>query len=75
MVIARQGEEIVRPKGTLCGRIIRDAEDRITDDDFSTAEPDATPAGDRYVCGCCGRIVAMREDQRWRVYLRRGWVR
>ena len=75
MVIARQGEEIVCPKGTLCGRIIRDAEDRITDDDFSTAESDATPAGDRYVCGCCGRIVAMREDQRWRVYLRRGWVR
>ena len=75
MVIARQGEEIVRPKGTLCGRIIRDAEDRITDDDFSTAESDATPAGDRYVCSCCGRIVAMREDQRWRVYLRRGWVR
>ena len=35
MVIARQGEEIVCPKGTLCGRIIRDAEDRITDDDFS----------------------------------------
>jgi hypothetical protein len=75
MVIARRGEEIVCPKGTLCGRIIRDAEDRITDDDFSTAESDATPAGDRYVCGCCGRIVAMREDQRRRVYLRRGWVR
>ena len=25
MMIARQGEEIVCPKGTLCGRIIRDA--------------------------------------------------
>ena len=34
MVIARQGEEIVCPKRTLCGRIIRHAEDRITDDDF-----------------------------------------
>jgi hypothetical protein len=27
---------------------------------------------DRFVCGCCGRIAAMREDHRWRVYLRRG---
>jgi len=75
MVIARHGEEIVCPKGTLCGRIIRDAEDRITDDDSTAAELDSTPVSDRYVCGCCGRIVAVREDQRWRVYLRRGWVR
>jgi len=75
MVIARQGEEIVCPKGTLCGRITPDAEDRITDDDFSAAELDSTPADDRYVCDCCGRIVAVRENQRWRVYLRRGWVR
>jgi len=34
MLIARQGEEIVCPKGTLCGRIVRDAEDRITANDF-----------------------------------------
>jgi hypothetical protein len=75
MVIARQGEEIVCPKGTLCGRMIRDAQDQITGDDFSATESDAAPAGDKYVCPCCGRIVAIREDQRWRVHLRRGWVR
>jgi hypothetical protein len=75
MLIARQGEEIVCPKGTLCGRIVRDAEDRITANDFSTAESGAAPTSDRYVCGCCGRIVAVREHQRWRVHLRRGWVR
>jgi hypothetical protein len=75
MVIARQGEEIVCPKGTLCGRMIRDAQDEIAGDDFSAAESDAAPAGDNYVCPCCGRIVAIREGQRWRVHLRRGWVR
>jgi len=75
MLVARQGEEIVCPKGTLCGRMIRDAQDRITGDDFSASEAVAAPAGERYVCACCGRIVAMREDQRWRVHLRRGWVR
>jgi len=31
MMIAWQGEEIVCPKGTLCGRIVRDAQDRITE--------------------------------------------
>jgi hypothetical protein len=75
MVVARHGEEIVCPKGTLCGRILRDAQDRITGDDFSAAESEPAPAGDQYVCSCCGRIVAIREDQRWRVHLRRGWVR
>jgi hypothetical protein len=59
MVIARQGEEIVCPTGTLCGRIIRDTEDRITDDDFSTAESDATPAGDRI---CLWLLRADRRD-------------
>ena len=75
MVIARHGEEIVCPKGTLCGRMVRDAQDRIAGDDFSAAESDVALAGDKYVCSCCGRIVAIREDQRWRVHLRRGWVR
>ena len=71
MMIARQGEEIVCPKRTLCGRIMRHAEDRITDDDF--LQPKRMPRRrDRFVCGCCGRIAAMREDHRWRVYLRRG---
>jgi len=71
-MIARQGEEIVCPKGTLCGRIVRDAQDRITGDDFAATESGAKPADDKYVCACCGRIVAAREDQRWRVHLRRG---
>jgi len=75
MVVARQGEEIVCPKGTLCGRMIRDAQDKITGDDFATVGSEAAPAGDKYLCACCRRIVAIREDQRWRVHLRRGWVR
>ena len=75
MLIARHGEEIVCPRGTLCGRIVRDAQDRIIGDDFSAVGCDAALTGDKYLCACCGRIVAVREDQRWRVHLRRGWVR
>jgi hypothetical protein len=30
--------------------------------------------GRQFVCACCGRIVAVRDDPRWRVHLRRGWV-
>jgi CubicO group peptidase (beta-lactamase class C family) len=35
VLIAREDEEIVCPKGTVCGRITRDANDNITDGDFA----------------------------------------
>ena len=38
MLIAREGEEIVCPKGTVCGRMTRDANDQITDGDFAMLE-------------------------------------
>jgi hypothetical protein len=75
MVIAREGEELVCPKGTLCGRMMRDANDQITNGDFAALENCASADGQRYVCACCGRPVAVREPVRWRVHLRRGWVR
>jgi hypothetical protein len=75
MLIAREGEEIVCPKGTVCGRITRDANDQIIDGDFTVREFSSSPADQRYVCACCGRPVAVREPVRWRVHLRRGWVR
>jgi hypothetical protein len=75
MLIAREGEEIVCPKGTVCGRITRDANDQIVDGDFAAGELPSSPACQRYLCACCGRPVAVREPLRWRVHLRRGWVR
>jgi hypothetical protein len=75
MLIAREGEEIVCPKGTVCGRITCDANDRIVDGDFTVDEFSCSPTDQRYVCACCGRPVAAREPLRWRVHLRRGWVR
>jgi hypothetical protein len=75
MLIAREGEEIVCPKGTTCGRITRDANDQIIDGDFAVPEATSSPAAQRYVCACCGGPVAVREPVRWRVHLRRGWVR
>jgi hypothetical protein len=75
MLIAREGGEIVCPKGTLCGRITRDANDQIVDGDFTAREFSSLPADQHYVCACCGRPVAVREPVRWRVHLRRGWVR
>jgi hypothetical protein len=75
MLIAREGEEIVCPKGTACGCITRDANDQIVDGDFATGELSSSHAGQRYLCACCGRAVAVREPLRWRVHLRRGWVR
>jgi len=74
MIVAREGEEIVCPKGTLCGRMIRAAIDQIADGDFTPADNASSPDGKHYVCACCGRTVAAREESRWRVYLRRGWV-
>jgi hypothetical protein len=38
MLIGREGEEIVCPKGTVCGRIARDANDQIIDGDFAARE-------------------------------------
>jgi len=75
MLIAREGEEIVCPKGTVCGRITRDANDHIIDGDFAVREISSSSADERYVCVCCGRPVAVREPVRWRVHLRRGGVR
>ena len=75
MLIAREGEEIVCPKGTVCGCITRDANEQIVDGDFATDELSSSHAGQRYLCACCSRAVAVREPLRWRVHLRRGWVR
>jgi hypothetical protein len=75
MLIARDGEELVCPKGTICGRMTRDANDQITDGDFAALETCVSPDGQRYVCACCERTVAVREHFRWRLHLRRGWIR
>ena len=75
MLIARDGEEIVCPKGTICGRMTRDANDQITNGDFTMLETCVSPGAQRYVCACCERAVAVREHFRWRVHLRRGWIR
>src|SRR5690349_4830906 len=72
MLIPREGEEIVCPKGAVCGRITRDANGQITDGDFAARESSSSAADQRYVCACCGRPVAVREPVRWRVHLR--WV-
>lgn len=79
MVTAREGEEIVCPKGTLCGRMTRDAHDGISDGDFTPLENASSPAPpsaaqQQHICVCCGRPVAVRENVRWRLHLRRGWV-
>jgi hypothetical protein len=75
MRIAREGEEIVCPRGTLNGRVIHNVEDQISDGDFSAPEARLSADGQHYLCACCERVVAVREDCRWRVHLRRGWVR
>jgi hypothetical protein len=74
MVVARTGEEIVCLRGTLCGRLIRDAIDQISEGDFVLLENAASSDGQQYICPCCGRIVAAKNTARWRVHLRRGWV-
>jgi hypothetical protein len=74
MVVARTGEEMVCPRGTLCGRMVRDANNQISDGDFILLENASAPDGEHYTCACCGRTVAARDDPRWRVHLRRGWV-
>src|SRR5215475_400022 len=71
MLIAREGEEIVCPKGTVCGRMMRDANDQIIDGDFAAREASSSSAAQRYLCACCGRTVAVREPVRLRVHLRR----
>jgi hypothetical protein len=75
MLIACEGEEIVCPKGTVCGRLTRDANDQIIDGDFTARESSSSHADQCYVCACSGRPVAVHESNRWRVHLRRGWVR
>ena len=61
MLIAREGEEIVSSKGSAWGRLTGDAT--------------SSAADQGYLCACCGRPVAVREPVRWRIHLRRGWVR
>ena len=56
MLIAREGEEIVCPKGTVCGRLTRDANDQIIDGDFTARESSSSHADQRYVCACCGGL-------------------
>jgi hypothetical protein len=75
MLVAREGEELVCPTGTLCGHMVRDADARITDRDFAILERCISPDAHRYVCDCCERAVAVREHFQWRVHLRRGWIR
>ena len=67
MLVARAGEEIVCPKGTVCGRLTRDANDQIIDGDFTARESSSSHADQRYVCACGGRPVAVRESLRWMV--------
>jgi len=74
MVIARAGEEIVCPRGTLCGSMVRDANDRVSGDDFILLDSVSLTDGGEFLCACCGRIVAVRDDPGSRVHLRRGWV-
>ena len=75
MVTASKDEEIICPNGTVCGRMIREASDNIADGAFAMLEDSVSTDGARYLCACCERAVAVREQLRWRVHLRRGWVR
>jgi hypothetical protein len=75
MLIARVEEEIVCPRGTVCGRMVHDTSDRIIDDNFVILDNRVTGGEGRYLCACCGQAVAVREQSRWRIHLRRGWVR
>jgi hypothetical protein len=54
LLIAREGKEIVCPKGTVSDCVTRDASDQITDGDFAARELSSSPADQRYVCACCG---------------------
>ena len=74
MLTARDSEEIVCRKGSAWGRLTGDANDQIIDGDFAAREFSSSPPTQHYVCACC-RPVAVREPVRWRVHLRRGWVR
>jgi hypothetical protein len=74
MVTARAGEEIVCPRGTLCGQMIRDVNDEVFLDDFMLLKNTSSSDSREYVCACCMRIVVARDDRRWRVDLRRGWL-
>ena len=59
MVIARAGEEIVCPRGTLCGRMVRDVNEQASEDDFILFEDASSCDGRQFVCACCGRIVVV----------------
>jgi len=44
MLIAREGEEIVCPKGSTSGRLTGDANDQMIDGDFAAREFFSSPA-------------------------------
>ena len=72
MLIARESEEIVCPKGSAWGRLTGPANNQIIDGDFAAREFSSSPPTQHYVCACCGRPVAVREPARCRVHLRWG---
>ena len=49
MVIARAGEEIVCPRGTLCGRMVRDVNEQLSEDDFILFEDASLCDGRQFV--------------------------
>ena len=49
MVIARAGEEIVCPRGTLCGRMVRDVNEQVSEDDFILFEDASLCDGRQFV--------------------------
>ena len=73
MLIASEEEEIVSTKRSAWVRLTGDANDQIIDGDFAALEFSSSPAGQRYVCACCGQPGTVREPVRSN--LRRGRVR
>ena len=75
MLIARVAEEIVGRRGTLCGRKIRDAHNRLVGDDFTAPEARLSVGGRSYPCCCrCGNVV-VREGIRPCLQFGRAWMR
>ena len=82
MLIAREGEEIVCPKGTVCGRLTRDADDQIIDGDFTACESSSSHADQRVKGGVearhlrkPGKVLLCEADHRqssWRMQRREG---
>jgi hypothetical protein len=75
MLIVRESAEIDSPRGTVCGRMTRDANDEVIHRNFAAREFSSSAADRRYLCAYCGRPLAVRQPVRCRVHLRLGWVR